>query len=211
MTEESRHWYGCGGARTRGIWLMCTLVAVQLMAGGCAGSSKRVGNYDTVTAGVLERGAKPGDEGIDGLNERSIRTVVDLRHNPETTAREREHVEQLHMHYVNIRCRADRPDEEAMARFLAVVACPENRPVFVHCEHGRERTGTAAAVYRIVVQDWTAERAIAELREHEGISALFFPEIPAFLRRIDRRDMAARADALRAEVCATTTQPSSSR
>jgi protein tyrosine/serine phosphatase len=34
----------------------------------------------------------------------------------------------------------------------------------VHCEAGKGRTGTAVACYRIAVDGWTAERAIAEGR-----------------------------------------------
>ncbi len=178
-----------------GVTLVLVFAASYLV--GCASSG--VPNHDIVTAGVLERGAAPTDAGIETLQARGIRTVVDLRHSPADTARERDRVTQLGMTYVNIPIRADQPNDAAMAQFLSIVLRPENQPVFVHCAHGRDRTGTAAAVYRIVVDQWTAEQAIVELRDHEGIHALFFPEIRTYLRHLDAAKLYARSQEIGAQ------------
>ena len=37
--------------------------------------------------------------------------------------------------------------------------------MFVHCQHGADRTGTATAVYRIVVEGWTKDEAIREMTQ----------------------------------------------
>src|SRR5437763_55717 len=37
------------------------------------------------------------------------------------------------------------------------------RPVYVHCRQGRDRTGLELAVYRIVDEGWTKQRAMDEL------------------------------------------------
>ena len=55
-------------------------------------------------------------------------------------------------------------DEDELVEFLKVLADPANRPVFVHCKHGADRTGTAVATYRVVCQGWTKEDAIDEMR-----------------------------------------------
>jgi len=45
-----------------------------------------------------------------------------------------------------------------------LLAADERRvPVFVHCEHGADRTGIACAAYRIVVQGWSKQQAIDEM------------------------------------------------
>jgi protein tyrosine/serine phosphatase len=39
------------------------------------------------------------------------------------------------------------------------------KPVLVHCLHGSDRTGLVIAAYRMIWQNWTAEKAIQGLRE----------------------------------------------
>ena len=42
-------------------------------------------------------------------------------------------------------------------------------PVFIHCQHGCDRTGTIVACYRMKHDQWTFEKAIAEAN-HYGLS-----------------------------------------
>ena len=81
-----------------------------------------------------------------------------------------------------------------MVRFLKLLADPANRPVFVHCKWGTDRCGMMAAVYRIVVQRWTKERALAEM-ERLGYEDATWPEIQRYIEDLDpealRRKVAA--------------------
>ena len=56
-------------------------------------------------------------------------------------------------------------DEAEVLAFLRTVIKPENAPVFVHCRNGSDRTGTMVAAYRVVVQGWSKEAAIREMRD----------------------------------------------
>jgi len=53
--------------------------------------------------------------------------------------------------------------DDNVAAFLKVVSDPARQPVFVHCRHGSDRTGTMCAVYRIVVQGWSKGEAVLEM------------------------------------------------
>jgi tyrosine-protein phosphatase SIW14 len=55
------------------------------------------------------------------------------------------------------------PSKECIDRFLAIVNDPANRPVFFHCRHGKDRTGTMAAIYRMEVQGWSNDEAMQEM------------------------------------------------
>jgi protein tyrosine/serine phosphatase len=57
------------------------------------------------------------------------------------------------------------PPADIFDRFLAVLRDPARRPVLVHCEQGYHRTGILVAAYRIGIQGWTTERAVAEMEE----------------------------------------------
>lgn len=53
----------------------------------------------------------------------------------------------------------DRGIREALA--LMAGATPE-APVYIHCEHGADRTGLLIALYRVVFEDWPTADAYAE-------------------------------------------------
>lgn len=176
------------------------IVCVCALAGGCSSSGVRgIEKYAVVQEGVLYRGAQPSAEGYERLRAQGIKTVIDLRHGERDE--ERQQVERLGMQYINIPSHADQPSGEDLARCLGLMLCPERQPVFVHCRQGRDRTGTAVAVYRMAKDGWDAERALKELRTHQGLNALFFPQIPAYLRELDAKTLASRAAALHPQNC----------
>ena len=76
------------------------------------------------------------------------------------------------------------PDEHDLIIFLKVLENPDNRPVFVHCREGKDRTGYMVASHRIMDQDWTADDAIHEMFDFH-FNTIFF-ENPIFLRALDK-------------------------
>jgi len=76
---------------------------------------------------------------------------------------------------------------------LRIVADPQNRPLLIHCQHGADRTGAIVALYRVVVQGWSKERAIREMNEggyHHN----------SFFRNLDQYVLAADVVALRKQL-----------
>lgn len=60
------------------------------------------------------------------------------------------------------------------------------KPVLVHCWHGSDRTGVVVAMYRMVVQGWPREKAIAELNDPAyGHHAGTYPNIRRYLETVD--------------------------
>lgn len=58
-------------------------------------------------------------------------------------------------------------------------------PVLIHCWHGSDRTGTVAAMYRIVFQGWTKEAAIDELVNGGYGFHTIYKNIPELIRGAD--------------------------
>jgi len=106
------------------------------------------------------RGAQPRNDGIQRLQEMGIRTVVSFR----TSHSDRKESERSGLDYVRLPVQPWDVDEEEVIEFLSVAADPERRPVFVHCYHGADRTGMMTAVYRVVVQGWSKDEAIDEMK-----------------------------------------------
>ena len=45
---------------------------------------------------------------------------------------------------------------------------PARAPLLLHCEHGSDRTGYLIAMYRVVIEGWERERAIAEMTAEDN-------------------------------------------
>lgn len=110
---------------------------------------------------TLYRGGQPTLEGLRGLKALGVKTIVSLR----AFHSENERVESVGLGHEHIRFHVWRPEDGEMRRFLGIVTDPERQPVFVHCLRGADRTGMAIATYRICIEGWTKEAAIAEMTQ----------------------------------------------
>jgi len=109
----------------------------------------------------LYRGAQPEDEGFAELRRLGIRTVVNLR----TFHSDRSETAEAGLDYVHIDAQAWDAEDEEVVDFLKIATDPERQPVFVHCQHGADRTGVMVAAYRIAVEGWSKDEAIREMTE----------------------------------------------
>ena len=107
----------------------------------------------------LYRGAQPTREGFAELKKLGIKTIVNLR----SFHSDRDQMAGRDFIYKHIFMKPWHPEEEEIIRFLDIVTDETNLPVFVHCQHGADRTGTMSAVYRVFVQGWDKEDAIKEM------------------------------------------------
>jgi protein tyrosine/serine phosphatase len=93
-----------------------------------------------------------------------IKTIVNLRNFHTDTDEMREAGIQGDFRYVQIPINTWNLTDEHVAKFLSVVEDPQNLPVFYHCLHGADRTGTMTAAYRIAHQGWTVDDALDEMQ-----------------------------------------------
>jgi protein tyrosine phosphatase (PTP) superfamily phosphohydrolase (DUF442 family) len=123
--------------------------------------------YQAQVSPELRRGSRLDREGMRQLAAQGYRTVVSLtaERNREEEAAARE----CGVHLERIRIVDNTaPSLRQMKRFLSIMSHADG-PVYVHCEAGKGRTGTAVAVYRMAMQGWPSGRAIAEAHRY-GLS-----------------------------------------
>lgn len=121
----------------------------------------------------LYRGAQPLPGGMERLAILGIKTVINLRGNDGVPAEETE-AQQARLRYFNIPLPGlSAPKDQQVDQILAIINDPKNWPVFVHCNHGKDRTGTIVAVYRITHDGWTGDEAKAEAKRF-GLSWVQF-------------------------------------
>jgi protein tyrosine phosphatase (PTP) superfamily phosphohydrolase (DUF442 family) len=153
--------------------ILATNHAVRFDLPGCSNLHK--------VSDSLYRGAQPTKEGFENLKKLGIKTVVNLRgyHSDE------ELLAETGLDYKPIPMDTWDVTPDNVMAFLRIAADPNAAPVFVHCQHGSDRTGTMVAAYRTIIQEWNRDRAIREMT-HGGFG--FHPlwtELPAMLRKLD--------------------------
>jgi len=112
------------------------------------------------------RGAQPKESDYKDLAQLGIRTIIDLREDPE--AYEKRMAESLGMTYVNIPMIAKKyPTSEATELFLKTVNDPSTGKFFVHCAGGRHRTGVMGAIYRFKFYNWNFDQVYKEMKQYD--------------------------------------------
>jgi protein tyrosine/serine phosphatase len=142
-----------------------------------------ISDFHVVTDGIY-RGARPKTEGINALNQMHVKTVIDLQGGDSQTLgwfaglfepgekqsnidAERDQVQGLGMNFFNFPLNAlkDIDDRESImiTQALQIMADPNFQPVYIHCEHGHDRTGLVVALYRVFDMGWTPKAAHDEM------------------------------------------------
>ena len=127
------------------------------------------------------RGGQPKADEIKELAALGIKTVIDLRDDPQDY--EKTGVEALGMRYVNI-AMSDKeyPPAAKIAEFLKLVDDPSTGKFYVHCAGGRHRTGVMGAVYRFNHYGWDYDRAYAEMKKYDFYTRWGHGEMKKFVQ-----------------------------
>ncbi|HMP15513.1 MAG TPA: tyrosine-protein phosphatase [Gemmatales bacterium] len=146
--------------------------------------NRNLRNFLVVDPGVLYRSGQLSAKGLAKiLYEHNIGTVINLRGNSQgqqnaSVIMEEEvcfknFVQHVTLPLGSTEQRAQATAEEAHAlvdkaaqQFLQILSDPITypRPILVHCLAGIHRTGVMAALYRMEIQGWSKEHALAEMK-----------------------------------------------
>lgn len=189
------------------IWTSTLLVLAIFSTPAQAGLHRVRLTASEVTEGIF-RGGKPTAEQISELRQFNIRTVINLQGGdlnnrlwapiirrwepgeiPESIQRERELVEEYGMNFLSIPVNSLKPftDKESRDVDVALEAMgdPDARPIYIHCEYGRDRTGLLIALYKVKYMDWAPIDAYREwLRMgHSRVARVFTGSLDEFYFR----------------------------
>jgi protein tyrosine phosphatase (PTP) superfamily phosphohydrolase (DUF442 family) len=155
-------------------WLAAITAAVALLTLGCVNPHRGVpatghlANFGRVN-GSLYRGAQPDEAGLAQLQKLGVATVINLRMANDVRPDEGDSVRIHGMVYWQVPLHGFRaPTHAEVEQVLALIESSPT-PVFIHCEHGADRTGTIVACYRIRHDLWPPARALAEAKQY-GLS-----------------------------------------
>jgi tyrosine-protein phosphatase SIW14 len=145
-----------------------------------------ISNFGQVTP-ALFRGGQPTSDGYRELKQMGVEIVVSFRHEKGENSLERRAVEALGMRFVSLPWHAwDIPTDDEVSRFFTLLAANRQSKIFVHCQQGRDRAGAMVALYRIAVDHWCADSAVAEMNAYH-YHHFFFPKLETYVENFPQR------------------------
>lgn len=117
----------------------------------------------------LYRGAQPDTNGINNLKSLGVKSIISLREPGSSWRGEAAAAQTAGLVCTNFPLSGiNAPKPEQVRQILATIDSLPG-PVFIHCAHGCDRTGTIVACYRIQHDKWSTATAMAEA-ERYGMS-----------------------------------------
>ena len=89
--------------------------------------------------------------------------VIDLRESRTLVRQEAEYCQLLGIEHLSFPIGEALPDFSQLTRLLACLDEAAHCPTYIHCREGKDRVGCIVALYRVTRQNWSLERAGAEL------------------------------------------------
>lgn len=108
----------------------------------------------------LYRSAQPDADSAKAIETLGIRTVLNLRKND----KDKPLRANTNIFFLRYPLHTWDIDDRDVLAVLKIITNPNNQPILVHCTHGADRTGLMMASYRMVVQGWTKDAAINEMK-----------------------------------------------
>lgn len=141
--------------------------------------SLSLNNLYKIDEGVY-RCEQPSSAGFEELEQYGVVETLNLRswHGDKRKLRNT----QLVLHA--IRMNAHRITDSDVADALKIIVNRKGNIVF-HCKHGADRTGVICAMYRIIVQGWSREKAVDELINGGYGFHPIFSNIPEYVKNVD--------------------------
>jgi len=126
---------------------------LTLLFGSCSWSySPSFGRSDSIHPVTqvnkwLYRGPQPAESTLIQLRQKGVKTIVSFREEPIWIKYEKEQVEKLKMNFVSLPWGVWKSVKPELAdQLFKTLDDPKNRPVFMHCKHGRDRTGVMSVL-----------------------------------------------------------------
>jgi tyrosine-protein phosphatase SIW14 len=120
-------------------------------------------NFGRVNERVY-RGAQPNEIGMASLKQLGIKSIINLRMTNDVVSAEQEQALQYSIVYTNVPLAGfGRPTDAQIQQVLSLIDTLPS-PVYIHCQHGCDRTGTVIACYRMKHDGWSGDAALQEAR-----------------------------------------------
>lgn len=120
-------------------------------------------NFHEVIPGI-SRGARPTQQDVVELGRLGYKTILDIENDKKFIHSEEKYARDAGIHFISVPLSGFwAPKDRDMTQIQEILNDPRNYPIFIHCQHGQDRTGLAIGLYRVFTQRWKSKDAYAEM------------------------------------------------
>ena len=128
----------------------------------------------------IYRSEQPGNIDFTLIDSLGIKSVLSLREFHQDSVL----IYGLKLHLYNVKINPYYFGDKEIIEALKILK-NSPKPIVIHCNIGGDRTGVVIAIYRIIYQNWTKEKAIQEMKDGGyGFHWIFF-NMPRYIKKVD--------------------------
>lgn len=129
---------------------------------------------------TIYRSAQPEITNVQYLEKMGIHGFLDLRsHHSDKSI-----VTGTSISEYEVEMKADSFTDKEIIDALRVIKS-SSKPLLIHCKQGSDRTGVVIAMYRIIFQGWTKDKALTELLNGGYGFHTKYTNIPFYIKNVD--------------------------
>ncbi len=117
-----------------------------------------------VSPGIY-RGARPEKAGVEFLKKAGFKTIINIDNDVYAVGAELKEADRVGLRMLSYPLSSWAfPPDETVNEILRELNNPDNHPVFLHCQHGQDRTGLIVGLQRVEYEAVSATKAYREMR-----------------------------------------------
>lgn len=149
---------------------------------GSPAKKVQIGSLDNMymLSDSVYRSEQPTANDFSEIYSYGIRSVLNLRE----SNTDDELIKGTALNLYKVQMNAANLDEGKIIQAMKIIKNAP-KPILIHCMHGSDRTGAVAAFYRIIVENWSKEDAIKEMKYGNFGFHSVFVNIPNFIEEAD--------------------------
>jgi tyrosine-protein phosphatase SIW14 len=122
----------------------------------------------------IYRGSRPDEATLKALAQMNVLTILDLEDDDEVVAAETVLAASYGIKVISTPMSGFwYPRKSQVNHSLQILTDASNGPIFVHCQHGEDRTGLIVGLYRVFYEHWSPSDAWNEM-EANGFHRILF-------------------------------------
>lgn len=148
-----------------GVFLLMASVSMECFA--VPYQNTPVDRFGKVENGIYRGAAPKSVIDMKALKKLGIKTVINLQEADDKIALGRKFSEAAGLKFISIPLDGFwAPQDWQVDLILSKLNDPQLKPIFIHCSHGRERTGLMIGLHRVEADGWSPKAAYQEMKDY---------------------------------------------